>query len=105
MNMYRCLVALAIALLLATPALPSQIDVPPGSGGTLIVLADQSQVHVHADDGIEVSARAIAADRASGRMDVRGDVHIKVMHDGSELITITTSSAVITRVPGEVPSR
>jgi hypothetical protein len=35
-------------------------------------------------------------------MELSGDVRIKVMHDGSEVVTIATSSAVITGVEPKV---
>jgi hypothetical protein len=102
MKMHRSIGAFAVALFLAIPAMPAQIELPSHTSGTLITLADKSEVHVHSSDSIEVTAHTIRSDRATMRMELSGDVRIKVMHEGSEVVTIATSSAVITGVEPKV---
>jgi hypothetical protein len=101
MNGTRFVVALLAVLLLATGAHSAVVDFPPATGGALIVLGDGSEVRVGSSARIEATAQAMAMDHATGRMECRGEVRIKILRDGSEAITITTSSAVITRVAPE----
>jgi hypothetical protein len=100
MTVPRCVVALIAVLALATRAMSAEIDVPRSSRA-LIVLSDGSEVRVGSSVRIEATAHAIAEDRATGRMELRGEVQIKIVRDGFEAVTIATSSAVITRVPPE----
>lgn len=100
--MNRSMVVLVFALLLTTPAVGAPIELPSSTTAALITLGDGSEVRIPSYDSFEVTATGIAADHATGRMELRGDVRIKVVRDGSELITIKASAAVITRLAPEI---
>lgn len=100
MNVSRPLVSLVVALLMATTAIAGQVDLPSGKGTMLITLDDGSEVRVASYDTIHVTSKTIATEH--GRTELRGDVRIKVMRNGSEVMTINAASAVVTRVAPEI---
>lgn len=101
MNVARSVVAVVAALLLTTQAMSAEMDLPARNGGVLIVLGDGSEVRAASSVTIETRAQTMWMDHATGRLELRGEVRIKVVGGGPEAFTITTSSAVITRVAPE----